>query len=150
MSFNPRFMTLALNQAVKAFDSKEVPVGAVVIKNNHIIGMGRNMVISHNSVASHAEIIAINKASQYLNNYRLIGCEIYVTLEPCHMCAKAIVDARISSMYFGAPEPKTGAVQSIDHFLDRGDLNHQVSYSGNHMKRQSAELLKKFFQSRRG
>jgi tRNA(adenine34) deaminase len=142
-------MTLALNQAAKAYDSKEVPVGAVIVKNNHVIGMGRNMVISHNSVVSHAEIIAINKASHYLNNYRLIGCEIYVTLEPCHMCAKAIVDARIDRLYFGAFEPKTGAVQSIDQFLDRKDLNHMVTYCGGYMKNKSADLLRKFFKSKR-
>ena len=110
---------------------------------------GFNQVIEKNSVSSHAEINAINQASQFINNYRLNGCDLYVTLEPCHMCAKAIVDARINSLYFGANEPKTGSIESIDQFLDRDDLNHKVLYSGGHMKEQSSKLLKKFFYSKR-
>ena len=106
-------------------------------------------MIEKNSVSSHAEINAINQASQFINNYRLNGCDLYVTLEPCHMCTKAIVDARINSLYFGANEPKTGSIESIDQFLDRDDLNHKVLYSGGHMKEQSSNLLKKFFYSKR-
>ena len=124
-----RHMTLAMNLAKLAFNKDEVPVGAVVVKDGIVIGQGYNKVISKNSVSCHAEILAINEASDLLKNYRLGGCEIYVTLEPCHMCAKAIVDARISNLYFGAHEPKTGAIKSIDQFFDRKDLNHRVSYS---------------------
>jgi tRNA(adenine34) deaminase len=126
-----------------------VPVGAIIVNNGEIIGRGFNQVIKKNSVSAHAEINAINQASQFLNNYRLNNCDIFVTLEPCHMCAKAIVDARLGSLYFGASEPKTGAVESIDRFLDRKDINHRVIFSGGHMKKQSSELLKKFFQSKR-
>ena len=97
----------------------------------------------------HAEIIAINNASKALNNYRLTDCDIYVTLEPCHMCAKAIVDARISNLYFGALEPKTGAVQSIDKFLDKTHLNHNVSYQGGYLEESCSAILKEFFQLRR-
>ena len=132
-----------------AFNNDEVPVGAVVVNNGKIIGKGLNQVIAKNSVSSHAEINAINEASQFIKNYRLKGCDIFVTLEPCHMCAKAIVDARIDTLYFGANEPKTGAIESIDQFLNRGDLNHQVLFSGGHMQEQSSNLLKKFFQSKR-
>lgn len=132
-----------------AFSNDEVPVGAIVVNNGKIIGRGFNQVIAKNSISSHAEINAINDASQFIKNYRLKGCDIFVTLEPCHMCAKAIVDARIDTLYFGANEPKTGSIQSIDQFLDRNDLNHKVIYSGGHMKEQSSNLLKKFFQSKR-
>ena len=132
-----------------AFNNDEVPVGAIVVNNEKIIGRGFNQVIAKNSVSSHAEINAINEASQFIKNYRLKGCDIFVTLEPCHMCAKAIVDARIDTLYFGANEPKTGAIESIDQFLNRDDLNHQVLFSGGHMQEQSSNLLKKFFQSKR-
>ena len=143
------FMTEAMNMAKLAFNNDEVPVGAIVVNNEKIIGRGFNQVIAKNSVSSHAEINAINEASQFIKNYRLKGCDIFVTLEPCHMCAKAIVDARIDTLYFGANEPKTGAIESIDQFLNRDDLNHQVLFSGGHMQEQSSNLLKKFFQSKR-
>jgi len=142
-------MTEAMNMAKLAFNNDEVPVGAIVVNNGKIIGRGFNQVVAKNSVSSHAEINAINEASQFIKNYRLIGCDIFVTLEPCHMCAKAIVDSRIDTLYFGANEPKTGAIESIDQFLDRDDLNHKVLYSGGHMKQQTSNLLKKFFQSKR-
>ena len=142
-------MVQAMNLAESAFNNDEVPVGAIVVNNKKIIGRGFNQVIAKNSVSSHAEINAINEASKFIKNYRLKGCDIYVTLEPCHMCAKAIVDARIDNLYFGAYEPKTGAIESIDQFLDRDDLNHKVLYSGGHMKEQSSNLLKKFFLSKR-
>ena len=148
-NYNKHFMVEAIEMAKLAFDNDEVPVGAIVVKRGKIIGRGFNQVKTKNSVSSHAEINAINEASQYLKNYRLIGCDIYVTLEPCHMCAKAIIDARIDSLYFGAHEPKTGAITSIDQFLDRDHLNHKVLFSGGHMQEQSSDLLRKFFQSKR-
>ena len=142
-------MVEAMNMAKLAFNNDEVPVGAIVVNNGEIIGRGFNQVITKKSVSSHAEINAINQASQYMKNYRLKGCDIYVTLEPCHMCAKAIIDARIKSLYFGAYEPKTGAIESIDQFLFRDHLNHKVLFSGGHMREQSSDLLRKFFQSKR-
>ena len=132
-----------------AFENDEVPVGAVIVNNGEIIGRGFNQVIEKHSISSHAEINAINQASQFKKNYRLKNCDIYVTLEPCHMCAKAIVDARLNHLYYGAKEPKTGAIESIDKFLDREDINHHVVFSGGHMKDESSELLKKFFKSKR-
>jgi tRNA(adenine34) deaminase len=142
-------MSEALNMAKLAFNNDEVPVGAIVVCNGKIIGRGFNQVIAKSSVSSHAEINAINQASQFIKNYRLNGCDIYVTLEPCHMCAKAIVDARINSLYFGANEPKTGAIETIDRFLNRDDLNHKVTFSGGHLQEQCSRLLREFFQSKR-
>ena len=143
------YMLAALDLAQIAYLDNEVPVGAIVVKDNQVIGKGYNQVIRNNSVAAHAEIIAINNAGNFLKNYRLNDCDLYVTLEPCHMCAKAIVDARIDNLYFGALEPKTGAIQSVDQFLERLDLNHRVRYSGGHMEEDSSDLLRKFFNSKR-
>ena len=164
-NYNLHFMTEAINMAKLAYDNDEVPVGAIVVNNGKIIGRGFNQVIAKKSVSSHAEINAINQASQFIQNFRLIECDIYVTLQPCHMCAKAIVDAtinsfapkynelivdaRINSLYFGANEPKTGAVKSIDKFLSREDLNHKVNVSGGYMQEESSTLMRKFFQSKR-
>lgn len=146
---NDYFMEFALAEARKAFSKNEVPVGCVIVLDNQIIGRGHNSVIERCSVIAHAEIIAIEDASKTLKNYRLLNTDIYTTLEPCHMCAKAIVDARISNLYFGASESKTGSVQSIDAFFERTDLNHKVNFSGGYMANQSADLLKKFFMSKR-
>ena len=143
------FMLEAINMAKLAYENDEVPVGAIIVHNGKIIGKGFNQVIKKNSISSHAEINAINQASQFKKNYRLNNCDIYVTLEPCHMCAKAIVDARLSHLYYGAREPKTGAIESIDKFLDRKDINHNVVFSGGYMKGESSELLKNFFKSKR-
>ena len=117
-----------------------------MIKRGHDVAL---ITWDKKSVSAHAEINAINQASQFIQNYRLIECDIYVTLEPCHMCAKAIVDARIDALYFGAMEPRTGAVKSIDQFLNRLDLNHKVIVSGGYMQEESSSLLRKFFKSKR-
>ena len=143
------YMSQALSMAEIAFEADEVPVGAIVVKDGIVIGTGFNKVITNSSVSSHAEILAINNASKILKNYRLNNCEIYVTLEPCHMCAKAIVDSRIDYLYFGANEPKTGAIESIDQFLYKDHLNHKVLSSGGHLQEQSSDMLRKFFQSKR-
>ena len=143
------FMQEAFVLAELAHAKNEIPVGAVVVKDKKIIGKGFNQVIEKKSVVAHAEINAILDASKNENNYRLINCDLYVTLEPCHMCAKAIVDARLNFLYFGAYEPKTGAIQSIDQFLNRGDLNHKVGFSGGHMAQRSSDLMKDFFRLRR-
>ena len=142
-------MKSALNLAKESFDLNEVPVGAIVVKDNKIIGTGRNEVISDIDVSSHAEINAIRSASKNINNYRLNDCTIFVTLEPCHMCAKAIVDARIQNLYFAAPEPKTGSIISVDNFLDKNFLNHRVHYEHGILHQESAELLRSFFASKR-
>jgi len=144
------FMSLALKEARKAYDLDEVPVGSVIVHDGEVISSSYNQVISQNSVVAHAEINSIILASKELNNYRLIDCDIYVTLEPCHMCAKAIVDARLSNLFFGATEPKTGAIVSIDRFLDASHLNHKVNYSSGYLEADSASLLRSFFKEKRG
>ena len=143
------FMQLAINQAKQAIASNEVPVGAIVVKDNKVIGAGFNSVIRDHSVTAHAEINAINAASIITNNYRLANCDLYVTLEPCHMCAKAIVDARIDNVYFAAFEPKTGSIVSVDNFFDKKFLNHRVNYASGLMQDESSSLLKDFFRARR-
>ena len=142
-------MQEALNQAKIAEKLDEVPVGAVIVLNSKIIASGHNLNIKTNSVINHAEIIAINNASKFLKNYRLVNCDLYVTLEPCHMCAKAIVDARIRNLYFGASEPKTGSIISKDNFLDKTFLNHHVHFEHGILADESSKLLKSFFSSRR-
>tara|TARA_B100000900_G_C20596978_1_gene723835 strand:- start:1695 stop:2129 length:435 start_codon:yes stop_codon:yes gene_type:complete len=142
-------MAYAINMANIAFMNDEVPVGAVIVKDNKVIGSGFNSVIADCSVTGHAEINAINAASKKLNNYRLLDCDMYVTLEPCHMCSKAIVDARIKNLFIGALEPKSGSVVSVDNFLDAKFLNHKVNYESGFLDKESASLLKSFFRSRR-
>ena len=150
MTFSPEdFMQLAINEAKKAQESNEVPVGAIVVKEKKVIGAGFNTVIRDHSVTAHAEINAINSAGQMINNYRLVNCDLYVTLEPCHMCAKAIVDARINNVYFATLEPKTGSIVSVDNFFDKKFLNHRVNYVSGLMQHESSRLLKDFFHSRR-
>ena len=122
------FMEMALDEAQLSFNDNEVPVGAIIVKDNEVIGCGRNRVIHTNNVTSHAEINAIIGASKTLNNYRLNNAKMYVTLEPCHMCAKAIIDARIDEVIFAAPEPKTGSIISIDNIYERIKFNHKTSY----------------------
>jgi len=142
-------MQEALNQAKLAKQSDEVPIGAVIVLNSTIIAVGHNQNIRTNSVVNHAEIVAIQNASKFLQNYRLVNCNLYVTLEPCHMCAKAIVDARIKNLYFAAPEPKMGSIISVDNFLDKKFLNHRVHYEHGILQNESAKLLKNFFGSKR-
>ena len=142
-------MIAAFEQAENAVLFDEVPVGCVIALNDKIISVGSNKCVSKNSPVRHAEIEAIESACTILKNYRLLNTSIYVTLEPCHMCCMAIVNARIENLYFGAKEPKTGAVVSVDNFLDKKFLNHKVNYIGGYMERESSELLKDFFASRR-
>ena len=148
-SSDSSFMSLAIQEAEKAFASNEVPVGAIIVQEDKIIGKGRNRVIANQNVTSHAEIEAIIYASKKVQNYRLNKSIIYVSLEPCHMCVKAIIDARIDEIVFAAPEPKTGSIISIDNLLDRISFNHKVSYRYGLMKEESSKLLKDFFKNRR-
>ena len=142
-------MFAAFEQARNAALIDEVPVGCIIALNDRIISVGSNKCISKSSPIRHAEIEAIEAACTILKNYRLPDTSIYVTLEPCHMCCKAIVNARIKNLYFGAKEPKTGAVVSVDNFLDKKFLNHKVNYSGGYMEYESSKLLKDFFATRR-
>ena len=147
--YKSKFMLAAIEQAHNAALCDEVPVGCIITLDDKILSVGSNKCISKNSPIRHAEIEAIESACTALKNYRLLGTSIYVTLEPCHMCCMAIVNARIQNLFFGAFEPKTGAVVSVDNFLDKDFLNHKVNYSGGHMERESSELLKDFFATKR-
>ena len=142
-------MKTAMQLAQESYNLGEVPVGAIVVKNNEIIGRGRNTVISDKDVTAHAEINAIREASKMIGNYRLVDCNMFVTLEPCHMCAKAIVDARFNSIIFAAKEPKTGSIFSIDNFFEKNFLNHKVNYKFGLFEEDSSKLLKDFFEQRR-
>ena len=142
-------MQSALIKAKESFNHGEVPVGAVVVKDGEIIGEGRNNVISDQDITSHAEINAIRAASQTIKNYRLNKCSIFITLEPCHMCAKAIIDARLESLIFATKEPKTGSIVSVDNFFDKEYLNHSVKYKFGLFEKEAADLLKNFFMLRR-
>ena len=142
-------MNNALDLAREAFKLDEVPVGAIIAYEGKIIGRGFNKVIIDNDVSSHAEINAIRDASKQIGNFRLNDCTIYVTLEPCHMCAKAAIDARLSCIIFAALEPKTGSILSIDNLFDKKELNHNPSYQYGLLKDESSKLLKDFFRLRR-
>ena len=143
------FMKRAIDLAKECINDEEVPVGAVIVKHGKIIGEGKNRVIHENDVTSHAEINAIRNASKNIKNYRLNKCSMYVTLEPCHMCAKALVDARLDSVIFASSEPKTGSVISIDNFFDKKELNHKIKYLHGLLDEESSSLLKDFFISKR-
>ena len=144
-----QMMKLALDQAKIAYQSNEVPVGAIITNNKKLIGVGSNAVIRDSWVCSHAEINAIRDASKKIGNYRLSHSILYSTLEPCHMCAKAIVDARIEKVYFATPEPKTGAIISVDNFFNKPHLNFFVQHEFGLLQKDSEELLKNFFKERR-
>jgi tRNA(adenine34) deaminase len=143
------WMQEALLLAKQAYSKDEVPVGAIVVRDNHIIGRGFNQTISHCDPTAHAEIIALRDAAQTIRNYRLLDTTLYVTLEPCTMCAAALVHARIKRLVFGAADAKAGAVISQAHVLDYPFFNHHLPYTGHILSPESGLLLKSFFQSKR-
>lgn len=140
------FMKEALKEAKKAFQKNEIPVGCVIVHNDKIIARGHNLRQTKKSVLGHAEIIAIQKANKKLNAWILDECTMYVTLEPCAMCAGAILQSRIKRLVFGAYEPKHGACGSIINLLDNNEFNHQVEITSNVLENESSAILKNFFQ----
>jgi|TARA_B110000438_G_scaffold4010_1_gene4050 tRNA(adenine34) deaminase len=142
------FMQEAIELAKEAELNDEVPVGAVITLDNKIIGRGFNQVISLTDVSAHAEILAIKDASKTINNYRLKNTCMYVTLEPCHMCAKALIDARVSKLIFSTFEPKSGAITSIDNLYEK-PFNHNIEYQHGLLQAESSKILKEFFKARR-
>ncbi len=142
-------MQLALAQAQLAADAGEVPVGAVVVHNGQVIATGHNAPIATHDPTAHAEMAALRAAAQALGNYRLEGCTLFVTLEPCAMCAGAMLHARVSRVVFGAADPKTGAAGSVVNLFDNARLNHQTQCHGGVLADASAALLQSFFQTRR-
>lgn len=143
------FMGQALEQARLSFSEDEIPVGAIVVHENKIIGVGRNMSVSKNSPIAHAEIIAIQQASNHLKNYRLVNCDLYVTLEPCIMCLGAIFHSRINRLFFGAWDYKTGACGGKINLVQDKTLNHHCTSTGGILEEQSAKLLQNFFKEKR-
>jgi tRNA(adenine34) deaminase len=143
------FMGLALEQARLAQAAGEVPVGAVVVKHGQVIGAGRNAPVGCRAPTAHAEIGALRAAAAALGNYRLDGCELYVTLEPCAMCSGAMLHARLKRVVFGAADPKTGAAGSVVNLFGQGQLNHQTEVLGGVLAQECGALLAKFFRTRR-
>jgi tRNA(adenine34) deaminase len=142
-------MEEALRCAQRALEAEEVPVGAVVVCNGHIVGRGWNRNISASDPTAHAEIIALREAGATLGNHRLGDCELFATIEPCPMCAGAMVHARIKRLIYGADDPKAGAVHSVMRVLNQPQLNHQVEIRSGVLAGRCAELLQTFFKSRR-
>lgn len=140
------FMKEALKEAKKAFNKNEIPVGCVIVLDDQIIARGHNLRQTKKSVLGHAEIMAIQKANKKLDSWILENCTMYVTLEPCSMCAGAILQSRIKRLVFGAYEPKHGACGSIINILDNNEFNHQVEITSNVLENESSTLLKNFFQ----
>ncbi|MBC7857379.1 MAG: tRNA adenosine(34) deaminase TadA [Burkholderiaceae bacterium] len=143
------FMRLALEQARHAWDLGEVPVGAVVVKDGVVIASGYNQPIGRHDPTAHAEIMALRAAAELLGNYRLPGCELYVTLEPCVMCSGAMLHARLARVVFGAGDPKTGACGSVLNLFEQERLNHQTELAGGVLADECGELLRGFFAERR-
>jgi tRNA(adenine34) deaminase len=148
-----RFMRLAITQARRAARAGEVPVGAVIVSDtasgSEIVGRGFNRPIRAKDPTAHAEIVAVRSAARRLGNYRLGGATLYVTTEPCAMCAGALVQARINRLVFGCPDPKTGAVRSLYHIADDPRLNHRIQITGDVLADECGALLRDFFRARR-
>lgn len=146
---NEKYMKIALKEAKKAYDLDEVPIGAVIVKDGAILAKAKNLRNKTKCATSHAEVLAINKACKKLGDWRLEGAKMYVTLEPCSMCAGAIVNARIDKVYFGAYEKKSGAVLSNHQILFKGGLNHVCDVEGGVLEEECSALLKSFFKNKR-
>ena len=143
-------MELALKEAELAKERDEVPVGAVIIdKNNNILASNGNRVIELSDPTAHAEVLAIRKACDVIGNYRLTNCELYVTLEPCCMCAGSIMQSRLNKVTFGAFDAKSGVVGSLMNVFENKKLNHQTSFKGGVLAEESINLLKDFFRTKR-
>lgn len=147
--YNDNFMQLAISLAKAAALSDEVPVGAVVVKNNEVIATSENMKERANDATKHAEMVALAKATEVVGNWWLEDCDVYVTLEPCPMCAGAMINSRIRALYFGAYDEKTGAAGSKVNLFEEGLFNHTILVSGGHRKEECAKLLSDFFKSKR-
>jgi tRNA(adenine34) deaminase len=144
-----QFMQAAIEEARAAAERGEVPVGAVVVMEGQIIARAGNRTITECDPTAHAEIVALRDAAASYGNYRLLGATIYVTIEPCAMCAGAMIQARVERLVYGADDPKAGAVRSCMSILDHAQLNHRVEVTPGVMKEKSASLLRDFFAARR-
>ncbi|HZL52549.1 MAG TPA: tRNA adenosine(34) deaminase TadA [Terracidiphilus sp.] len=142
-------MQAALAEARQAAEAGEVPIGAIVLHNGEIIATGQNRVLRDLDPTAHAEIVAMRAAAAAIGNYRLLGCTLYVTLEPCAMCAGAMIHARLDRLVFAAADPKAGAAGSVLSVLNHPQLNHQMQVEQGIAAEESSELLRSFFRERR-
>jgi len=142
-------MEEALREARHALDEGEVPVGAIVVRNEKIVARGWNRNILDHDPTAHAEIVALRAAGKITGNYRLADCELFATIEPCAMCAGAMIHARLKRLVYGADDPKAGVVQSVMRVLNHPALNHQLEVRGGVLAGRAAELLQEFFRKRR-
>jgi tRNA(adenine34) deaminase len=143
------FMKIALDEAGKAFAKDEAPIGAVLVQNGRIIAQAHNAPITLCDPSAHAEMLALRTGAKEIGNYRLTGASLYVTLEPCAMCAGAILQARLARVIFGARDPKSGAVVSLYRLLTDGRLNHQVEITEGVLQSGCGEILSRFFKQKR-
>lgn len=143
------FMREALALAARGAALGEVPVGAVVVRDGVVVGRGYNCPITQHDPSAHAEMVAVRAAAQSVANYRLMDCTLYVTLEPCNMCAGLLVHSRIARVVFGASEPKAGAVHSQSRFFEQSFLNHRVAFEGGVLGEECSQMLSEFFRARR-
>ena len=146
---NTEFMRAALAEAEAAADAGEVPIGAVAVLNGEIVGRGQNRVLRDMDPTAHAEIVAMREAATLLRNYRLTECELFVTLEPCAMCAGAMIHARLKQLVYGARDPKAGAAGSVLEVLNHPRLNHQMEVTAGVLEVECGDLLREFFRQRR-
>ena len=146
---NNKFMKEALKEAKKAYDKEEIPVGAVIVRDDKIIARGHNIKELKKDTTKHAEIIAIQKASKKMDAWRLEGCTLYVTLEPCAMCAGALIQSRIKKVVIGTMDNKTGACGSVLNLLEDYKFNHQVEIETGIMETECREILQQFFKELR-
>lgn len=144
-----QFMRLALAQAHLAESAGEVPVGAVVVHNDQVVAQAHNQMITQSNPTAHAEILVLQQAGLTLGNYRLIDCELFVTLEPCTMCAGACIHGRIKRVVYGASDAKTGVVDSVDEIFKQAHHNHRVESLGGVLKPECSQILSQFFAKRR-
>jgi tRNA(adenine34) deaminase len=149
IDMHEHFMQQALREAEQAFREDEVPVGAVIVHNDRVIGAAHNQREQLHDPTAHAEVIAITQAAESLGSWRLEGCTLYVTLEPCPMCAGAMLLARIPLLVYGATDPKAGAVDSLFHLLSDPRLNHRVQVVPHVMAVECGQILSRFFQGKR-
>jgi tRNA(adenine34) deaminase len=149
-AMDERFMRIALELASQARQRGEVPVGAVVVLDGAVIGEGFNQPISAKDPTAHAEIVAMRQAAARVGNYRLTGAELYVTIEPCQMCVGAMVHARIARLFYGAPEPRAGAIESAMRAHEHPSLNHRMEALGGVLEAESRAVMQEFFRERRG
>lgn len=143
------FMGAALAEARAAANAGEVPIGAIVVLNSEIVARGQNRVLRDLDPTGHAEIVAMRQAARALGNYRLIECELFVTLEPCAMCAGAMIHARLKGLVYGARDPKAGAAGSVLEVLNHPRLNHRMEVTGGVQEGKCSDLLREFFRQRR-